>query len=224
MSKDGANSEDPLAAERAEVLSHILTEADFDGWSVETLRRGAAAAGIDRERQLLLFPRGVIDALIAYSKACDAQMIEALASADLASMKIRERIKFAVQTRLMIMAPHRPAAAAGMRFLTLPMHGATGTSLLYQTLDAIWRACGDQSTDFNFYTKRAVLAGVYSSTFLIWQNDQSEDFEESWAFLDRRIENVMQFEKTKAKVQEGLEKLPSPLNLLSRLRYGGRPR
>lgn len=215
---------DPLAADRAKLLAHCLTEADFGGWSVETLRRAAHAAGITRETQLLAFPRGVVDVLIAYSHACDARMEAELAAEDLTALKIRERIALAVRTRLMAMADHRQAAASAMHFLTLPMHGATATRLLYRTVDAVWRACGDTSTDFNFYSKRAVLAGVYSATFLIWQNDDSEDFEASWGFLDRRIGEVMQFEKAKGKLMAEIEKLPSPVGLLSRLRYGARPR
>ncbi len=103
--------------------------------------------------------------------------------------------------------------------LALPLSGTTGPHALYRTVDAIWRAIGDTSTDFNFYTKRALLAGVYSTVTISWFGDESEDYDDTWAFLDRRIADVMQIEKAKASVQKLGSFLPDPLALLGRLRY-----
>ena len=123
-------------------------------------------------------------------------------------MKIRERITTAVKTRLASLRPHKEAARRAAAFLTLPLHAALGAKLLYRTVDAMWRAAGDTSTDFNFYTKRAILAGVYSSTLMRWFNDASEDEAATDEFLAARIENVMQFEKFKARSERALRRIP----------------
>jgi ubiquinone biosynthesis protein COQ9 len=115
-------------------------------------------------------------------------------------LKIRERIKVAVRARIEQTVGGRESVRRGLAMLALPPNGPLGLKLLYRTVDAIWYAAGDTSTDFNFYTKRAMLAGVYSSTLLYWLNDRSGDSEATWAFLDRRIDNVMRFEKLKADV------------------------
>jgi len=117
------------------------------------------------------------------------------------------------------LTPRKPRRAGA--FLTLPPHAATGAKLLYRSVDRMWRAVGDTSTDFNFYTKRAILAGVYSATLMRWFTDQSEDEAETKAFLDARIENVMQFEKFKAQVKERTKDLPSLSDILGR--FGSRP-
>jgi len=124
-------------------------------------------------------------------------------------MKIRERIATAVKTRLAILKPHKEAARRAAAMLSLPMHVALGTKLVYRTVDAMWRAAGDTSTDFNFYTKRGILAGVYGSTAMRWFNDTSEDEKPTEEFLAARIENVMQFEKFKAKAKEAFSNFPA---------------
>ena len=131
-------------------------------------------------------------------------------------MKVRQRIAAAVLARLDALEPHKEAARRAAAFLMLPPNAALGMRLVYQSVDAMWRAVGDTSTDFNFYTKRAILGGVYSSTLLRWFNDSSEDEHETRAFLDARIENVMQFEKFKAQVKERTKDLPSLSDLLRR--------
>ncbi len=117
-------------------------------------------------------------------------------------MKIRERIAAAVLARIGALGPHKDAARRAAAFLMLPMHAALGMTLVYRTVDAMWRAAGDTATDFNFYSKRAILAGVYSATLMRWFNDTSEDESETRAFIAARIENVMQFEKLKAQVKQ----------------------
>jgi ubiquinone biosynthesis protein COQ9 len=136
-------------------------------------------------------------------------MEERLAGMDLKAMKIRERIATAVRTRLAILKPHKEAARRAGAFLSLPMHAALGAKLMYHTVDCMWRAAGDTSTDFNFYTKRGILAGVYGSTAVRWFNDTSEDEKPTEEFLAARIENVMQFEKFKAKAKEALSNFPA---------------
>jgi ubiquinone biosynthesis protein COQ9 len=139
-------------------------------------------------------------------------MEKRLAGMDLKAMKIRERIAAAVKTRLAILKPHKEAARRAGALLSLPMHAALGARLLYRTVDAMWRAVGDISTDFNFYTKRGILAGVYGSTAMRWFNDTGDDEKATDEFLAARIENVMQFEKFKAKAKEALSHFPAFAN------------
>ena len=218
-----AEAQDPYAEEKAAILQAALIEADFDGWSLETLRRAADKAGVARELQRLAFPRCVMDLVEYYSESADQAMLAALGTHDLSEMKVREKIALAVRLRIEALKHHKPAAKRAMQFLTLPPFAGEGVKNLYRTVDAIWRAIGDTSSDFNFYTKRALLAGVYAATLAKWLEDESEGGEASWAFLARRIDDVMKIEKAKAAVARTLSKLPSPWEALGALRYPGRP-
>lgn len=157
--------------------------------------------------------------LEAWSDAADAHMTTTLSGADLASLKIRERITLAVKSRIEFLQHHREASLRAASVLALPNHSVLVAHMLSNTVDLAWRGIGDLSTDFNFYTKRATLSLVISSTMLYWMTDDSEDLEPTWEFLDRRIANVMQFEKTKAKVKKAAASLPSATELVSKVRY-----
>ena len=198
----------PAVAEAA--LAHI----PFDGFTDKTLAAAAADAGVDKKLLLRLFPGGPIDLVETLSSLFDREMETRLARAKLGQMKVRERIAKAVKTRIDILRPHKEAARRAAAFLTLPPYAARGATLLYRTTDAMWRAAGDTSTDFNFYTKRAILAGVYSTTLMRWFNDASEDEQETDAFLAHRIDDVMRFEKFKARVRERAKKWPSLSDIL----------
>ncbi|MFO1187265.1 MAG: COQ9 family protein [Alphaproteobacteria bacterium] len=213
---------DPYTEDKRRILEAALIEADFGGWQLETLRAAADKAGIARDRQRLAFPRGVLDLIELYSDTADAVMADGLKAHDLAALKVRERVKLAVRLRIEALAAHKPAARAALHHLASPLFAAEGMKLLYRTVDTIWREIGDTSTDFNFYSKRALLAGVYASTLWTWTEDMSGDCAKTWAFLDRRIENVMGIEKAKAKLRGALSKLPDPLKVLSALRYPDR--
>jgi ubiquinone biosynthesis protein COQ9 len=121
--------------------------------------------------------------------------------AGVSTLKMRDRIKFAVRSRIELHTGSKEAARRALALLALPLNSALGLKLLYRTADAMWYAAGDTSADFNFYTKRAILAGVYSSTLLYWLNDRSPGNEATWRFLDRRIDDVMKFEKLKSQVR-----------------------
>jgi ubiquinone biosynthesis protein COQ9 len=136
-------------------------------------------------------------------------MEERLTALDLPKLKIRNRIKAAILTRLALLAPHKEAARRAAALMTLPMHAGRAARMMYATVDAMWRAAGDTSTDFNFYTKRGILAGVYGSVLVRWFNDTGEDEKATQDFLDARIENVMQFEKFKAKAKTALANFPA---------------
>lgn len=205
---------------RNAILEKMLEIVPFDGWTVEALRRAAKEAGYDRAAQRQAFPRGVIDAISYYSHVADQIMAAQLAEADLAPLKVREKITLAVRLRIEALSETRNAARRAAGLLSLPMHTPTGARLLYRTVDAMWRAVGDTSTDFNFYTKRTLLAGVYSSTLLHWFSDRSLDSAETWAFLDRRIADVMRIEKAKAQMRERLKDVPDPFRVLAGLTSG----
>jgi ubiquinone biosynthesis protein COQ9 len=194
---------------REAVLAAALPHAAFDGFTQSMLERAGTEAGVTKADLARLFENGPASLIEFYSNWADAEMEKRLAAADLKAMKIRERIATAVKTRLAILKPHKEAARRAAALLSLPMHAALGAKLMYRTVDAMWRAAGDTSTDFNFYTKRGILAGVYGSTAMRWFNDTSEDEKPTEEFLAARIENVMQFEKFKAKAREALANFPA---------------
>jgi ubiquinone biosynthesis protein COQ9 len=194
-------SGDELGA-KEKVLAKALTDAAFDGFTEAGLAKAGKAAGLDKEEIRRLFPDGALSLIEFYSLWADGEMEKRLKAMDLAKMKIRERITAAVLARLSVLRPNKEAARRAVATLSLPMHAAKAPKLLYHTVDTMWRAVGDTSTDFNFYTKRGILAGVYGATLLRWFNDQSEEEKVTRDFLAARIENVMQFEKFKAEARK----------------------
>ncbi|MBA2588965.1 MAG: COQ9 family protein [Alphaproteobacteria bacterium] len=195
---------------REAVLAAALPHAAFDGFTDSVLQKAAMEAGVKDVARL--FENGPVSLIEFYSTWADAQMEAKLAVTDLKAMKIRERIAAAVKARLAVLRPHKEAARRAAALLSLPMNAALGAKLLYRTVDAMWRAAGDTSTDFNFYTKRGILAGVYGSTAMRWFNDTGEDEKATDEFLAARIENVMQFEKFKAKAKDALANFPAFAN------------
>jgi ubiquinone biosynthesis protein COQ9 len=213
----------PADAKQA-ILAAALIHVAFDGFTDKVLERAAKEAGVAKNEVARLFPSGPVSLVEAFSESADAEMARLLAKTKLSAMKVRERIALAVKTRIAVLRPNKEAARRAAAFLTLPPNATTGVKLLYNTVDAIWRAVGDTSTDFNFYTKRAILAGVYSTTLMRWFSDTSEDEEITNAFLQRRIDNVMQFEKFKAQVRERASGLPSLSEILNPTRREPRSR
>ena len=193
--------EDPDAELRDRLADAVAAEAVFEGWSRTALRAASQALGLPAGEADRLFPGGPVAVLVYVSERADRRTVADMEAAGAATLKIRDRIRTAVRLRLERHAGQKEAARRGLSLLALPSNTALGLKLLYRTVDAMWYAAGDTSVDFNFYTKRAILAAVYSSTLLYWLNDRSEGGEATWAFLDRRIDNVMRFEKLKADVK-----------------------
>lgn len=191
------------------VLEAALKDAPFDGFTDKVLAKAGEAAGADEAALARLFPDGPLSLIEYFSHSVDAEMERVLGEMELSKRKIRERIKLAVLTRLSILRPNKEAARRAGAVLALPMHAAAGAKLLYDTVDAMWRAAGDTSTDFNFYTKRGILSAVYGAVLMRWFNDTGADEAATARFLDARIENVMQFEKFKAKAREALANFPA---------------
>ncbi len=196
---------------RIELLEATLPHIAFDGWSLKALQAAARDLELDQMEAQNLFPGGVAELVEAFSAHIDRLMMEELEKRDLPAMKVRERIATAVRLRLELLDPHREAINRGLTYLAMPQNAQLGLTCLYRTVDAMWFAAGDRATDYNFYSKRLLLAGVYSSTLLCWLNDRSEGYEETWAFLDRRISEVLKVGGRFGKAMGGMLSLPEKL-------------
>lgn len=205
-----------LRADRLRLLAALLPHVDFDGWSAAAMGRAAADCGLDAGTLARIFPGGALEALDFWVAETDAAMLEAYAARNGAALKIRERVALIVMTRLELAAPHREAVRRALTLAAQPHLAPRFLAQLYRTVDAIWYAAGDTATDFNFYTKRLMLAGVYSSTLLVWLDDTSENFATTRAFLLRRIDDVMRVQKLRGRAQTLLDRLSNPLRLLRR--------
>ena len=192
---------DPDAALRDRLADAVATEAVFEGWTRTALSAAARRLELPTGEADRLFPGGPVQILSYLSERADLRTVEDMEKEGVAGLKIRDRIKSAVRIRLERHAGEREAVRRALALLALPFNAGLALKLLYKTVDAMWYAAGDTSTDFNFYTKRATLAGVYSSTLLYWLNDRSPGAEATWGFLDRRIDDVMKIEKLKSQVK-----------------------
>jgi len=189
---------------RQKIVDAALPHVPFDGWTPDVLRQAATEAGLDPLMALRVFPRGPIEAVEAWVTLADRRMIEAFESEDRTALKVRERIATAVRLRLEALAGQREAVRRALGLLALPHNAPVAAATLWRTVNAIWYAVGDTATDFNYYTKRALLAGVYSATVLYWLDDKSEGFEKTWTFLDRRIADVMRVPQVLGALRERL--------------------
>lgn len=193
---------DPLQSEKDALATAVLTHAAFDGWTRGAMAAGARELGKPVEEAERLFPGGPVEIIDWIDTRATARMQEALAARDLSGLKIREKIALAIRLRLEPMTAHREALRRATSVMAMPLNAGRAAQALHRTVDAMWYGIGDRSTDFNFYSKRAILAGVYGGTVLVWLYDRSEGQERTWDFLARRIEDVMRFEKAKASVRE----------------------
>ncbi len=187
---------------KTKILDTALTHVIFDGWSDTTLAATAEDLGITSADIIAHYPRGAVDLALAFHRRGDAAMEEVLAGETFAGLKIREKITFAIRTRLSLMEGQQEEVRRGTTLFTLPIYAADGARALWETADKIWTAIGDTSEDVNWYTKRMTLSGVYSATVLYWLGDQSEGHSATWDFLDRRIEDVMRIETLKSNLRD----------------------
>lgn len=183
-----------------QLLEAALLHVPFDGWSEATFRAAVEDTGIDPTLAKAMCPRGAVELALAFHAKGDAAMLDRLKTADLTGYRFRDKIASAVRFRIEAVED-KEAVRRGTTLLTLPVYAADGAKAIWGTCDAIWTALGDSSDDVNWYTKRATLSGVYSATVLFWLGDDSPGHHATWEFLDRRIDNVMQFEKLKADVR-----------------------
>ncbi|MBS0546326.1 MAG: COQ9 family protein [Proteobacteria bacterium] len=201
MPPDFTAFSDPDEGLRDRLADATAANATFDGWTRTALEAAAQGLGLPQGEADRLFPGGPLSVVTYVSERADRRTVEDMEAAGVAGMKVRERIRHAVRIRLEKHAGDRDAARRALSLLALPLNAPLGLKLLYRTVDAMWYAAGDTSVDFNFYTKRATLAGVYSATLLYWLNDRSEGGQATWEFLDRRLDDVMKIEKLKSQVR-----------------------
>ena len=216
---------DPHQPLRARLALAALPHVAFDGWSPETWRAALRDADATEAEARAAAPRGALDLAAQWHRQGDEAMRARLRGAELHAMKIREKITFAVRARIEAIED-REAARRAAALHALPHLAPEGARLIWGTADAIWDAIGDRSTDSNWYTKRATLSGVYGATVLFWLGDDSPGRAATWEFLDRRIEDVMSFERLKARVRENpiaRTVLAGPLWAMSRIRAPMRP-
>ncbi|OSZ72291.1 hypothetical protein CAP39_02785 [Sphingomonas sp. IBVSS1] len=204
----------PLAELAPRLVAAMLPHVPFDGWSATALAAAARDTGTDPDIAALAVP-DVATMLSLWVAHANSQLAEAMAATH--NMKVRDRIRTALVTRLE--QGDREVTRRALALLAQPQHAALSARLLWQAADAMWRAAGDTATDYNHYTKRAILSAIYSATLLHWTQDDSADFAATRAFIDRRIDGVMRFEKAKARVTGLSSRLPNPARILGRLRY-----
>ena len=205
---------------RAALAPVLPRHAAFDGWRAEAVAMAAAERGIEPDLAQLAFSVGAMDMIDAWFASIDARMIDAWPPQKLAALPIRQRITSLVEARLKLIARDREALRRAMAIMALPQNSARAARLGWRAADIMWRAAGDKATDFNHYSKRMTLAAVYAATLLVFVDDESDDWAQSRAFLARRIDGVMRFERAKARWKGigGGERL-SLARFIGRLRY-----
>ena len=214
---------DPTLDEvRAALAPIIARNAGFDGWSDTAVHAAADEAGVDRDVAKLAFKDNAIDMIDAWIDSIDMELAHRLPAEKLAAMKIRDRITALLATRLEIMAPDRESLRRAMAIMAMPQNLVRSAKIGWRSADRLWRLAGDAASDFNHYTKRMTLSAVYASTLSVFVNDDSDNFADARAFLDRRIDNVMQFEKVKFQAKQRQEYVPSLSRFIGRLRYPAR--
>ena len=211
-----------LAALRLTLASAIADAAAFDGWSETAVRAAAVARGVNPDSAVYAFGGGAMALIEAWVHSVDAAMALALPADHLAALKIRERIRTLVQYRLDAIAHQKEALRRALAIMAMPQNVGRGLQLGWHSADAMWRLAGDTATDYNHYTKRLTLGSIYAATLAVYVDDASEDHADTKAFLERRIDGIMKFEKAKARLLRPRDEQFSPARLLGRLRYPAR--
>lgn len=204
---------------QAALAPRLGAHAAFDGWGEGALAMAASELNVPADRARLAFPGGAPEMIDAWFDWVDKAMLAAFPPERIAEMKIRDRIRNLLLFRLQTLAPYREALRRALAILASPRHAPDGAALAWRSADRIWRLAGDTASDFNHYSKRIILIGVYGSTTMVFLDDASEDLAETKAFLDRRIDDVMRFEKAKARWKGGTAPSFSLSRFLGRLRY-----
>lgn len=207
---------------RDAILFATLPHVAFDGWVDATIKRGTEDAGFPPETRLRVFPGGPLEMIEHWSEWSDRRMLETMEARNTTTVRLRERIAGAIRTRIEINAPYREAARRTLAFLAVPPNTVSAARMTWRTVNAIWYAAGDTSADFSYYTKRATLAPVYAAAVLYWLDDDLDDFAGTWAFVQRRIDDIMRLPLRPASLRA---LIPSPFRWLrpSPRAFGRRP-
>jgi ubiquinone biosynthesis protein COQ9 len=204
-------------------LAPLVAEAAvFDGWSAQAVRAAAVQAGVDEDVAAYAFREGAMDMIAAWTASTDLAMARALPASQLAALKVRERIRQLVLFRLDAIRGCEEALSRALAIMAMPQNAGTALKLGWRSADAMWRLAGDTATDYNHYTKRAILGSVYVATLAVFAGDDSFDKADTRAFLDRRLDGIMRFEKVKAQLLRSPEERFSMARFLGRLRYPAR--
>jgi len=209
----------PLEQLRRRLALAVGENAVFDGWSRKAVDSAAGQLGIDPVQARLAMPKSQSGMIDLYIQEVDRALEAWFTPKRLQDKKIREKIRALVWKRLEIMGPAREGVRRALAILAMPQNIPLALRISWRTADLMWRIAGDTSTDFNHYTKRMTLGAVYASTLLAWLDDRSEGWKDTAAFLDRRIDDVMRFEKLKAEWRGTSERRISPSRFFGRLRY-----
>lgn len=189
------------------IVTHLLESVPELGWTVAALRQAVVAAGYQEGDELRAFQGNMDKVLEHYLEMVDRQMSARLGDVDLSSMRVKDRVATAVMVRLRLLEKNKEAVRKSVNYAKHPTRASLALKGLYNTVNTIWYAAGDTATDFNFYTKRTLLGGVYAATLLYWLDDTSEDNIKTRAYLSRRLDQVMQIPKVKAKLSDGFDLL-----------------
>lgn len=208
-----------LEALRRQLAPAIADAAAFDGWTAEAVTQAADMAGVDRDLAAFAFREGQMAMISAWIGHVDAEMERSTPASSLTGLPIRERIRRLVMARLDAVTGREEALTRALAIMALPANLAAATRLGWHSADAMWRLAGDTASDYNHYTKRAILAGIYAATLHVFAREKDPEKPETRAFLDRRIEGIIRFEKAKAQVLRKPEERFSVGRLLGRLRY-----
>jgi ubiquinone biosynthesis protein COQ9 len=209
----------PLESIRCKLALKVGEHAVFDGWTQKAVDAAAAELGIEPAQARLAFPKDAAAMVDAYVAGVDSATAAHFTPKRIAKLKIRERIRALVWFRLETMGPAREAVRSGLSILAMPQNAVRGLKVGWRSADLMWRLAGDTATDFNHYTKRLTLSALYAATLLAWLDDNSDAWADTAAFLNRRIDDVMRFEKWKASWRGDDIRRPSLSRFLGRLRY-----
>lgn len=207
---------------RRQLAPAIADAAVFDGWSDTAVAAAAELEGVDPAVAAFAFSGGAMAMIAAWIAACDEAMAAEWPAEKLAQLKIRERIRTLVQFRVDYVTPQQEALARALAIMAMPQNAPQALKLGWHSADLMWRLAGDTATDYNHYTKRTILSGIYAATLAVLAHDRSEGQVDTRAFLERRIDGVMKFEKAKAQLLNRDFIGFSPARFLGRLRYPAR--
>ena len=211
---------DTMTGIRDALVDAALMHVAFDGWTMKSLRAAARDAGFEADQADRAFEKGPAQAVAHWCDLADRRMEADLAAADTTGLRMHEQVALAIRLRLQRWDMDREAVRRGVALLSLPGNARMSLRCTYRTVDTIWWVAGDTTTDFNFYTKRLQLAGIYAATLLYWLDDSSEDSDETWSFLDRRLAGVARLIRARRHVEERLSRVPSPLKGVRTLAEG----
>ena len=204
---------------RDRIVIAMLPHAGFDGWGEQALAAALADADLSQDMATRVFPGGMREIVGHWSSHSDRRMAEEMAARHLDPMRIRDRAALAIRVRLEVNLEHREAVRRALAFVALPQNAEVGVRCTYDTVNAMWYAAGDTSSDYTFYTRRALLAAVYGAAILYWLDDESEDYDDTWSFISRRMEDVMKIPDLQSRLTSAVEGFVSPLNGRMRRRF-----